>query len=141
MVSKSGITGEGLGLEFGVVQGVAPNGRGASAHELERLRAVQPCDDLLEYTMRCVLALAPQLEAEVLVAAERQVRDLFGGDRIYVGRRAGQGLNPREAARRDVRNAAIRRDFQAGERIALLTRRYGISTTQVWRIVNQLPSN
>ena len=46
MVSKSGITGEGLGLEFGVGQGVAPNGRGASAHELERLRAVQAAHEV-----------------------------------------------------------------------------------------------
>ena len=87
MVSKSGITGEGLGLEFGVGQGVAPNGRGASAHELERLRAVQPCDDVLEYTMRCVLALAPQLEAEVL-APWQTVCDDLAALRVPAQRRA-----------------------------------------------------
>ena len=92
------------------------------------LAAVEHTDDVVDYTLRVVFALAPQFEAAVREAAERHVRELFGGSQVYVPRRAGDG--------RASRNDAIRRDYRNGERIGLLARRYGLSETQVWRIVN-----
>jgi len=92
------------------------------------LAAVEHTDDVVEYTLRVVFALEPQFEAAVREAAERHVRELFGGSQVYVPLRAGDG--------RALRNDAIRRDYRNGERIGLLARRYGLSETQVWRIVN-----
>jgi len=50
----------------------------------------------------------------------------FGGARVYVGKRAGEGAA--------TRNAAIRRDYRAGER------RYGLGRVQIWRIINDVPN-
>lgn len=92
------------------------------------LAAVEHTDDVVEYTLRVVFALAPQFESAVREAAERHVREMFGGSQVYVPRRAGDG--------RASRNDAIRRDYRNGERIGLLARRYGLSPAQIWRIVN-----
>ena len=92
------------------------------------LARVEHTDDVVDYTLRVVFALAPQFEAAVREAADRHVRELFGGSRVYVPRRTGDG--------RAERNDQIRRDYRAGERIGFLARRYGLSETQVWRIVN-----
>ena len=96
------------------------------------LRDVPTCEDVVEYTLRCVLALAPELSRAVARLADAQARQTFGGDRVYVARRQGEGTSER--------NAAIRRDFARGERVELLVRRYGLSRVQVWRIVNGVPN-
>lgn len=92
------------------------------------LARVEHTDDVVEYTLRVVMAIAPGFSAAVREAAERHVRELFGGSQVYVPRRAGDG--------RASRNDAIRRDYRNGERIGLLARRYGLSPAQIWRIVN-----
>jgi len=91
------------------------------------LAAVPHTDDVVEYTLRCVLALAPGLQAAVVEAADRQVRGLFGRTNPYIACRAGEG--------RSARNQQIRRDHQAGERVPLLMRRYGLSDPQIRRIL------
>lgn len=93
-----------------------------------RLAQIPPTEDVVDYTLQVVFALAPQFEAAVREAADRHVRELFGGSRVYVPRRTVDG--------RAERNDQIRRDYRAGERIGFLARRYGLSETQVWRIVN-----
>ena len=93
----------------------------------EALAAVPHTDDVIEYAMRCVLALAPQLNQAVIDAAARQVRGTFGGDRAYIGKKQGEG--------RSARNEAIRRDHENGERIPLLMRRYGLGRTQLHEII------
>lgn len=87
------------------------------------LSKVEFCDDPVEYALRCVLAMAPRLDEAVLRAVEEHVRHVFG--------------ETPESRRRlyDQRNAAIRRDYLMGERIKLLSRRYGVSERQVIRIV------
>ncbi|MCX8016440.1 MAG: hypothetical protein N2690_00860 [Rhodocyclaceae bacterium] len=92
------------------------------------LASVEHTDDIVEYTLRVVMAMAPSVSAAMMAAADRHVRELFGGSQVYVPRRAGEG--------RALRNEAIRRDYRAGERIGLLARRYGLSQAQVWRIVH-----
>lgn len=51
------------------------------------------------------------------------------GERPYIG---GHGQAERERSRRD---AAIVRDWRAGERAATLVRRYGISRTRLYEIL------
>lgn len=84
-------------------------------------------DDIIADVLRRILAMAPQLSAEVALAVDREAREVWGGDRVYIPHRLGSGLSER--------NAAIRRDFNRGERIGLLARRYGISRQWVWKIV------
>jgi Mor family transcriptional regulator len=84
-------------------------------------------DDVIADVLRRVLEMAPSLSAEIALAVDRQARQTWGGDRVYIPRRAGEG--------RSERNAAIRRDFAQGERVGLLARRYGISKWQIARIV------
>lgn len=93
------------------------------------LAKVHTSDDIVEYTLRCVLALAPDLSEAIRKSASQQVREMFGGERVYVSRRPGEG--------RFARNAQIRRDYKAGERIPLLERRYGLSPARIWQIINE----
>lgn len=92
------------------------------------LAAAEYSDDVVEYTLRVVMAMAPGISPDVRAAAERHVREMFGGSQVYVPLRAGDG--------RASRNEAIRRDYRNGERIGLLARRYHLSPAQIWRIVN-----
>ena len=90
-------------------------------------------DDVADYTLRCVLAMAPQLteaiRQSIRTDVNKQVRDIFGGERAYISRRPGEG--------RFARNAQIRRDYKAGERIPLLQRRYALSPARLWQIINE----
>lgn len=96
------------------------------------LADVPNSDDVVEYTLRCVLAMAPQLSEAIRQSIQRaasaKVREMFGGDRVYISRRAGEGTSQR--------NAQIKADYwQRGERIPLLERRYGLKKTQLWEII------
>lgn len=94
------------------------------------LGAIEMTDDVVDYTLRCVLAMAPAFSAH-LAKVETHVRQQFGGEAVWV------------AKRRDVesRNHAIRQDFARGERPQLLARRYKLSPVQIWRIVNGVPNH
>ena len=97
------------------------------------LAEVPHTDDVVEYTLRCVLAMAPELNEAIRSSIKKdvseQVREVFGGERAYISRRPGEG--------RFARNAQIRRDYKAGERIPLLQRRYGLSPARLWQIINE----
>jgi Mor family transcriptional regulator len=82
-------------------------------------------DDIVAFTFHCNLEEGMSEEAALRVAM-RQI-DMFGGSSAYVNRRIGDG--------RSDRNAAIRRDHQRGESIALLCRRYQVSRVTVWRVL------
>lgn len=71
-------------------------------------------------------------EAAGMVASEwsAAMEKDWGGERPYIGK---GGTARREQSRRD---AALLRDHHAGERVAVLVRRYGISERQVHRIIN-----
>jgi Mor family transcriptional regulator len=106
---------------------VAPTA--SNAVEPSPIAEVPYTDDVVEYTLRCVLALAPQLTEAIRQNVNNQVRSVFGGERAYISRRPGEG--------RFARNAQIRRDYKAGERIPLLQRRYGLSPARLWQIINE----
>ena len=63
-------------------------------------------------------------------AAERDVRINWGGERVYIGKTGAEDL--REKSRRD---AAINRDWQRGDHIPVLARRYGLSDRRIKQIV------
>lgn len=84
-------------------------------------------DDIVQDMLAIVLALAPNFSRALAEQVDAQVRDRWGGDRPYIARRRGEG--------RSARNAAIRRDYLAGERMGLLERRYGLSERQLLRII------
>jgi Mor family transcriptional regulator len=94
------------------------------------LQKVEHTDDVVEYTIRCVLAMAPALSAamhrHIEEAAGAQVKLVFGGERHYI--------TSRDNSRRD---AQIRSDYQAGERIPLLERRYRLKKSRLLEIINK----
>lgn len=63
---------------------------------------------------------------------ERQIRQDWGGDRPYIPK-TGE-TSQTEMSRR---NAAILRDWQAGERAPAIARKYGISRARVWQIIGE----
>jgi Mor family transcriptional regulator len=89
------------------------------------------CDDLVGDILARVIALAPAFNAALAAQVEKETRDKWGGDRVYVQRRGGT---------LSARNAAIRRDFQAGERVPLLMRRYSLSAPRLWHIIKNDPA-
>lgn len=86
-------------------------------------------DDPVEFTLRCVLAMAPQLNEAVARAAEEHVRHYFGEStasrqRIY-----------------EQRNDQIRRLYLQGERVGFIARKFSLSRSQVHRILNLAEEN
>lgn len=93
------------------------------------LHQVEHSDDVVEYALRCIAAIKPDLEAGVLDAAEQHVREQFGGERVYVGKRRGQGMVER--------NAEIRRLHQRGERVQFIARKFGLTRQRVTQILSE----
>lgn len=94
-------------------------------HAQPGLDHVEHTDDVVEFTLRCVLALAPSLSQAIVAAAEQHVRHVFGGDEVWVSKR-------RDLVRR---NSEIMREYLAGERISYLSRKHEISERHVMRII------
>ena len=99
----------------------------AKGDVMQRLAAVPVTDDVVAYTLACILALAPRTSAAMVTTVERQVRDVFGGDEVWVASAAAQ--------LRAERDHKIRRDYLAGERLGLLQRRYSLSKRRLLQIV------
>ena len=97
--------------------------------DLDALRHVEHSDDVVEYTLRCIAAMTPRLEAGILDAAEQHVREQFGGERVYVGKRRGQGMVER--------NAEIRRLHLRGERVQFIARKFGLTRQRVTQILGE----
>jgi hypothetical protein len=81
-------------------------------------------DDPVEFTLRCVLAMAPQLNEAIIKSAEEHVRHYFGESSASRQRVYAQ------------RNDHIRRLYMQGERVGLIARRFGLSRSQVHRILS-----
>lgn len=90
-------------------------------------------DDAVARLTREMRSLGISAEVAVMVAAEwrRGTERDWGGDRPYIAKtgEAAQAVLSR-------RNAALLRDWQAGERPAALARKYKISRVRVWQIVS-----
>lgn len=87
--------------------------------------------DFVSDVLAAVREIWPDLCADKLRQAEAQIRERWGGDRPYIGRRAGQG--------RSARNEAILRDHRNGERVPLLMRRYKLSRQRIYQILGEEP--
>ncbi len=98
-------------------------------------------DDLIDDVLEAVLQMAPdfcaalvkhrdELQALALKVSEQKHNE-YAGERCYIAKTP-------EASRRERsrRNAAILRDHEAGERMMLLERRYGLSRQALWKIIN-----
>lgn len=89
--------------------------------------------DASERLIHAMRTLGIGHEVAGMVAAEWQasvVRD-WGGERPYIGKQAAAVV---EMSRRD---AAICREWQAGERMEALSRKYKISRQRIYLIVSQ----
>ncbi len=86
-------------------------------------------DDIVADILRRVAALTPGFSAALALQIDRDVREIWGRDRCYIARRAGEGTSSR--------NASIRRDHRNGERIGLLCRRYGLSRPRIYQILGE----
>lgn len=84
-------------------------------------------DDFVCDVLALVQQMAVSVTAEQLAAIDAAARERWGGDRPYIAKRQGEG--------RSDRNAAIRRDFQRGESVPLLMRRYQLSRVTIWRVL------
>jgi len=84
-------------------------------------------DDFVCDVLAMVRDLIPGFSADQAAAVDLALRERWGGDRPYIAKRHGEG--------RSDRNAAIRRDHQRGESVALLCRRYQVSRVTVWRVL------
>lgn len=84
-------------------------------------------NDLIGDLLSRVIAMAPGFSVALAAQIEREAREKWGGDRVYVQRKGGTLSQ---------RNATIKREHQAGERTALLSRRHGLSATRLWEIIN-----
>jgi Mor family transcriptional regulator len=110
----------------------APKPTAPESDTTATLAAVALTDDVIEYTIACALALSPpelraELRQHIALHASKQARKVFGGDRVYISIKAGEGHSNR--------NAAIKRDYLAGEHMHLLERRYGIKRTRLFEII------
>lgn len=88
-------------------------------------------DDLgrIAYEQCLALGISEQTAQMIGSAIPKTVGREFNGERPYIGKGA-------EAAREmSARNRAIIRDWKAGERVALLARRYGVSRIRIHQII------
>lgn len=81
--------------------------------------------NLLEQAAK--LGIAPDVAKQLIATIEITAKD-YAGDRVYIGKGDGGQLSQR--------NMAIIRDWRAGERVPLLSRRYGVSVRHIRRIVS-----
>jgi len=87
-------------------------------------------EDIIDDVLRRVIDAGGVIDRAMAQAIARAVRHEWGGEtaRIcYIARRDDE--------LRTQRNRAILRDYLAGERIALLSRRYGLSGRRIIQIV------
>ncbi len=83
--------------------------------------------DILGRVQEALAEAKGELTPELVKSVEASVRADWGGDRVFIAKRRGEGHSSR--------NSRIFRDYLAGERVKLLSRRYELSERQVLRII------
>jgi Mor family transcriptional regulator len=83
--------------------------------------------DILGRVQEALAAAKGELTSELVKSVEAGVRADWGGDRVFIAKRRGEGHS--------TRNSRIFRDYLSGERVKLLSRRYELSERQVLRII------
>lgn len=89
-------------------------------------------DDIIDDVLRRVIEMAPGFSAALAAQIARETRHEWAGDtaRIFYIARRDEGV-------RSLRNEAILRDYQQGERLGLLERRYKLSKRHILRVLKQ----
>jgi len=83
--------------------------------------------DILGRVQEALAEAKGELTPEMVKGVEAGIRADWGGDRVFIAKRRGEGHGNR--------NSRIFRDYLAGERVKLLSRRYELSERQVHRII------
>lgn len=83
--------------------------------------------DILGRVQEALAEAKGELTPELVKGVEAGIRAAWGGDRVFIAKRRGEGHSNR--------NSRIFRDYLAGERVKLLSRRYELSERQVLRII------
>lgn len=83
--------------------------------------------DILGRLQEALAAAKGELTPELVQGVEAEIRADWGGDRVFIAKRCGEGHSNR--------NSRIFRDYLGGERVNLLSRRYKLSERQVLRII------
>ena len=83
--------------------------------------------DILGRLQEALAAAKGEITPELVKGVEAGIRADWGGDRVFIAKRHGEGHSSR--------NSRIFRDYLAGERVKLLSRRYELSERQVLRII------
>ncbi len=81
--------------------------------------------------------LSPGGAAAALATIEKDMRTTWGGDRVYIQRRRGEG----DAKLHSERNSRILRAYQQGRHIANMAKAEGLTERRVLQIVGVLRTN
>ena len=84
-------------------------------------------NDLIDDVLRRVIEMAPAFSAALAKQISEQVRHDWAGELLYIAKN-----NTSMRGQRDIK---IKRDWQMGERLALLERRYGLSERRLRQII------
>lgn len=83
--------------------------------------------DILSRLQDALCDTKGELTPELVKGVEAGIRADWGGDRVFIAKRRGDGHSNR--------NSRIMRDYLGGERLKLLARRYELSERQVLRTI------
>ena len=89
-------------------------------------------NDIIDDVLRRVIEMAPTFSAALAAQIARETRHEWAGDKariFYIARRDDET--------RSVRNESIMRDYRAGERLALLERRYSLTQRRILQIIKE----
>ncbi|MBV5331029.1 hypothetical protein JZU69_01105 [bacterium] len=90
---------------------------------------VQAHNDIISDILSRVISMAPNFSLALAEQIDRETRQMWGGDRPYISTRKGAGSSSR--------NDRIKSDYQKGERVALLMRRYDLSASRIREILKE----
>lgn len=83
--------------------------------------------DIIDDIVTRLCSVLPEPVQAHVERVARDTREAWGGDRVFISKRPGEG--------RSERNQSILRDYQRGERLALLARRYGLTERRILQII------
>lgn len=92
------------------------------------------CDFVSDVIRRALAAAGSDSESAV-IAAEIEIRREWGGERIYVSKTGHADL-----LEMTERNKRIMRDWNAGERVSALARKYRLSKQRISQLIKQASS-
>ena len=99
-------------------------------HTTDAAPFVPADNDLIDDVLRRVIEMAPAFSAALAAQISKEVRREWAGESVRVCY-----IKSEARAYKSRRDEAIKRDWQRGERLPLLERRYGISERRIRQIL------